>query len=134
MKYQSPRVTRYSRDQLIEFMGPAETNYCDLNSATATPPTFLVGKSDITLTLNGAVVTCPTVNQINVSLINSQGVRLTNDTLDPATDARVSGFNLVIDSYDFGLVPDPDDYTVEIIITDSSNCSSAPVFASFTVL
>lgn len=134
MKYQAPRITRYSHDQLVEFMGPAETNYCELNSATASPETFLLGKSDITLTLNLAVVTCAEASQINLSLINSQGVRLTMDTLDAATDARVSGLNLVIDSYDFGLVPDPGDYTVEVVLIDSSGCASTPVFASFTVM
>ena len=133
MNYQAPRITRYSERELIDWMGPVETNYCDLSSATADPATFLVGKSDIRLILNGAVVSCPAASTIQLSLINDTGLRLTNDTL-PASSAAVSGFNLVIEFYDFGLIPDEGAYTIEVILIDSSGCASAPVFASFNVL
>ena len=128
--YQSPKITSYTGPQLMDLIGPVETNYCEISNANVAPPFFLQGKDDVTISFDFAE--CPDFDTVSLRLINAAGQTLTSDTFVLA-DGTVSGSVWTLD-YDFGFAPDPGTYQVEIIATDSNNCSSTPQFVSFVVL
>jgi len=131
--YTCPQVTRYTSDGLKDLLGPVETQYCGLDSITVLPDTFPFGKGDITVTLNGVVVTCPEFSDIQMVLIDSQNNVLDTSTFVPS-DGQIQGANWTLTSYDFGFIPDRGTYRIEVTVTDSNNCSSESVSTGFTIL
>lgn len=130
--YTHPRATKYTSGELIDLLGPVETQYCGLNSITATPDVLIHGKRDPTVSLNGVVVTCPAFSDIQVRLLDSNSVVLDTESFVPS-DGQTQSINWET-IYDFSnIILDPGDYTIEVTVTDSNNCSSDPVSTPISV-
>lgn len=130
--YARPEVTKYSPDGLKDLLGPVETQYCALDSATVTPEVLLQGKRTPAVTLNGVALTCPAFNNIHMRLVDSNSMVLDTESFIPA-DGQLQGSNWTT-IYDFSnIILDPGTYTIEVTVTDSNNRSSDPVSASISV-
>ena len=131
--YTSPEIITYSDKELLDFMGPVETQYCtcELVGVDAQPDSFLVGKSDIPLSAN--VSACPNFQTVQVSLIDPNGVRLSNDTFNRSQGVLMGG-TWVLDPYVFPIVPSAGDYMIEVTLIEAPGCSSRSAFTSFTVM
>ena len=129
--YVPPAVTRYSRDDLHELMGPVETQYCDIGSVIATPDEIIQTKTDITLSID--IGACAEFASVDVELIDSGNVTLVSDTFLRA-EGRESAGIWTLPVFDFGITLDPGDYVIEVMLTDASGEMSQPGYASFTVL
>lgn len=129
--YCSPAVTRYSREELQELMGPVETQYCDVTAVTASPDQIIQSKTDITLSFD--IDPCETFATVDVALINENNIQLITDTYSRGQGME-SGTIWTLPVFDFGITLDPGDYVIEVILTDATGETSQPGYASFTVL
>ena len=139
--YVSPSITTYTREDLRDLMGPAETQYngipppppgCSAADVVAAPDTILQTKTDISVSFNFAA--CVDFATAEITLINSTNQRLITDSFTRADDAGDPTDAIWQGVFDFGFVLDPGDYMFEVILTDSRGTVSAPQFTSFTVL
>ena len=135
--YTKPMISTYSGKSLRDLIGPVETQYCEceLNGVDVTPDIFLCcDQTDVTITLNGVVATCPDFSNVNIRLIDPTGTQLTNDDFSPA-DGMTSGSDWMLPVYDFsGIIPDPGMYTIRVTVTAEEGCSSRAVTDSFEIL
>ena len=131
--YRSPEIITYSDQELLDFMGPVETQYCtcELVGVDAQPDSFLVGKSDITLSAN--VSACPNFQTVTVSLIDPNGVRLSNDSFN-RNQGMIMGGSWVLDPYTFPIVPSAGDYMIEVRLIEAPGCQSRTAVTSFSVM
>ena len=136
--YRSPMIASYTGQELLDLMGPVETQYvveppeppsCDISNAFVNPEFYLPGKPfpDVCFDIGE----CEDFETVTFSLFDSSD-RPRGSTMFSVSNGNQRGDEWCV-NYNFGNL-DPGEYTIEIVATDSNGISSNPIEAEFTVI
>jgi hypothetical protein len=124
--YRRPALTAYTREDLLEWMGPVKTQYvepCVSCQVELSQDQFLQVKPDQSLVLTVDTGGCPTFEQVRVEIPGEAPA-----VYDRADGAMVGGdWSLAVTGLQFVIAPGSYPVTVTLINEDgseSSSCSS----------
>ena len=120
-RYAKPNLITYHREQIMEFMGPVKTQYCDsCSNVTASPNAFLQGKTfDQTDPLQVSVNTggCTAFRQVEISIPGTSPLIFFEFNRG---DGSESGNTWSVDIVGFQFLDDRGNYPLVVTLLDGA--------------
>lgn len=135
--YQKPSVVTYSREDILELMGPVKTQYTpadeaclSCNNVSLTPSSVLQGKLVEEMDVSVGTLNCPDFTKVQITVPDSAPfIYYSIDRSEGSENA--SGWSGTLDGFQFS--GDRGSYQVEVVLMNADGTAGEPCYTTIEV-